>query len=93
MKSLIASLVLFTTPVQAHYMHHVKPIVPVDPSSQRFLCWANPAGVFICAVAIGIIVHEIMGPKCAKPGNKNGYDTPTFWRPLCSDPAVVSVRG
>lgn len=53
-------------------------------------------GGFIAAVAGAIIIHEILGPACAKKGNKNGYDTPTFWRPYCKrtrDPKPIAVRG
>lgn len=53
-------------------------------------------GGFIAAVAGAIIIHEILGPACAKKGNKNGYDTPTLWRPYCKrsiDPKPIAVRG
>lgn len=85
-----------------HHHHHIykpliKPLVsdPVKPGgggSNWTLC-PTPAGIIICAITVGIIVHEVLGPKCAKPGLSNGYDTPTLWRPLCSDPQAIAVRG
>lgn len=38
---------------------------------------------FIFTVALIIVVHEIMGPPCARKGAKNGYDYPRLWRPTC----------
>lgn len=76
------------TGVHFHWFHLKPPVAKVVPSgpsaSQKFFCVVNPGGFFVCAVLVGIIVHELMGPACAKPGNRNGYDTPTFWRPLCN---------
>lgn len=90
----IAILLMIGLPASAYYLP-MPPIVPPEPpplgaldsGSQKFICAANPAGAFICLVVAGIIVHEVMGPPCARPGLANGYDHPTFWRPLCKDPA------
>lgn len=66
--------------------------------SNWYLC-PTPAGIFICAIAVGIVVHEVLGPSCASRTKYNiahGYDTPTFWRPLCNwkrDPKPIAVRG
>ncbi len=83
--------------------HHPKPPKPpTSPSDPKGPGNASSAwctggcvwvGGFIAAVATAIVIHEILGPKCAKPGLKNGYDSPTFWRPLCENTNVVSVRG
>lgn len=96
----ILALLLVTSSANAsvehivYYKHHHMKVLhtPQSHPGNWTLC-PTPAGIFICAVAVGIIVHEIMGPACAKPGLPNGYDTPTLWRPLCRDPSVVSVRG
>lgn len=55
-------------------------------------------GGFIAGVTIAIIVHEILGPACARKTKYNvahGYDQPRFWRPLCKvkrDPKPIAVR-
>lgn len=99
---ILIALALAISPAHARY-HHVPVVkavkgVPAHHHGQRVICIANPAGFFICAVAVGIIVHEVMGPACAsntKANRDHGYDSPTWWRPLCGwrDPNTVSVRG
>lgn len=67
----------------------------------KFLWCPTPAGWFICAIAVAGIIHELEGPACSSdtPYNRaNGYDSPAFWRPLCSQQEarpvnVVRVRG
>lgn len=104
MKTILVSLALLlaaSATLRAHF-HHVIPMVvkAPKPSPQSFGgggAWCTGGcvwvGGFIAAVAGAIIVHEILGPACANPGNKNGYDSPTLWRPLCNwkDPAQTAV--
>lgn len=85
----------------------VKAAPPVSEHGQRFICWANPAGVLICAVVVGIVVEEtvriIDGPACATMKPRRSLfgmvqDTPRLWRKLCdwpndpAAPATVALR-
>lgn len=96
------ALALAISPAQAWHHPVVAPVVkvvahkaaPHASHGQRFLCVANPAGFFICAVTVAIVVHELSGPACASNTKRNrarGYDTPALWRPLCNwkDPQRV----
>jgi len=100
-----------------HHYHHIvkvvtgggsKSAVASGSSSQKFLCVANPAGVFICVVAVLIVGDEIRrtieGPACATMKPRRSWfgkvkDEPRLWRPLCNwkdpqtKPKPVSVYG
>lgn len=106
---LAGALAIASSTVNAGYHHVVIPVVKVvapkaappiahHGHGQRFICVANPAGFFICAVAVAIIVHEVRGPACASNSKYNvghGYDTPTLWRPLCKfkrDPSARAAK-
>lgn len=98
---LAGAIAIACTPAQAGYHHVIAPVVSKSvatggggSSSGNWHLCPTPAGIFICAVTVGIIVHEVMGPKCARRGLPNGYDTPTLWRPYCRrDPKPIAVRG
>lgn len=96
--SSLASATGYYPPV---YVPPVRPAPPVHGGggggSNWHLC-PTPAGIFICAVTVAIVVHELRGPACASKSKYNvarGYDQPTFWRPLCRfkrEPAVKPIR-
>lgn len=109
MKKLAAALaILFFASQSAQAWHHV--VAPVTTSkiatsggitgggSKTLIC-PTPAGIFICAIFLYGLIHELKGPKCAsnsKYNVANGYNYPALWRPLCADPKrryAVSVRG
>lgn len=96
--------VVCSSSAHAGYYHVLAPVVSKSAGASGgssgggsggnwHLC-PTPAGIFICAVAVGIIVHEVFGPACASKSKYNvahGYDQPTLWRPLCNwkrDPAA-----
>ena len=84
--------------------HHVMKAPKAAPgidSSQKFLCFANPAGWLVCIIAAMIVIDEVKrsvdGPNCATMKPRRSWfgmtpDEPRLWRPLCSfDPASSAV--
>lgn len=74
-----------------HHYHHAKAAASGGSSSGNWTLCPTPAGLFICVVTVAIIVHEVLGPACARPGLKDGYDEPRLWRPLCRKTKPVFV--
>lgn len=92
-KTLVLALVLALLPISgfAGYHHAALPVAKTVGQSGHSGLGAGLVGSFIIGVAIAIIVHEVLGPTCASKGAKNGYDQPTFWRPLCKKQPVVAA--
>lgn len=93
----VMSLTLALAPVASARAHHyaVIPAVKAAASGGSKVAQGSSTSAgwvagFIAAVAILIVYHEVMGPPCAKKGLKNGYDSPTFWRPLCPKTNVAA---
>ena len=103
-----ALLALTPSRVDAGYHHvvlgsgkTVSTIFGRGGSSNRFICWANPAGILICVAIGAIIVDEVRrtieGPVCATNRmTRRSYfgmvwDEPKLWRKLCNWKGAVVV--
>lgn len=104
--AVMAAVLALTLPsAPAFAWHHV--VAPVvaktggvpfgGTAGSKILICPTPAGIFICAIFVAGLIHEMNGPACASNSKYNvahGYNFPRFWRPWChNDQKPIRVRG